>query len=76
MAYFVLPAGKTLDLNFIHNQSDRSAPDNVALLNSPNGFRRNQGYGSWEINLAAFFRELNTKKSVAGSRQERRHRRS
>ncbi len=52
-AYLVLPAGKTLDLNFIHNQAKRVGP--VA-----DGFLRNQGMGSWEINLAAFLRELNT----------------
>ncbi|MGE3311425.1 MAG: hypothetical protein AB7O66_15770 [Limisphaerales bacterium] len=52
-AYLVLPAGKTLDLNFIHNQAKRVGP--VA-----DGYFRNQGVGSWEINLAAFFRELNT----------------
>ncbi|HTG45471.1 MAG TPA: hypothetical protein VK633_13170, partial [Verrucomicrobiae bacterium] len=59
MAYLVLPAGKTLDLNFIHNQVDRNSPDAIDIARAGNGFRRNQGVGSWEINLAAFFRELN-----------------
>jgi hypothetical protein len=63
MAYLVLPAGKTLDLNFIHNQVRQSSPDRLDLnLSAPtgNGFSRNEGVGPWEINLAAFFRELNT----------------
>lgn len=52
-AYLLLPAGKSLDLNFIHNQAKRNLP-------ADDGFLRNQGVGSWEINLAAFLRELNT----------------
>ncbi len=59
MAYLVLPAGKTLDLNFIHNQGNLTAPDRIDLATAANGYTRNQGVGSWEINLAAFFRELN-----------------
>jgi hypothetical protein len=59
-AYLVLPAGKTLDLNFIHNQVMPGADDNLQTTPGRNGFVRNQGYGSWEINLAAFLRELNT----------------
>ncbi|MBL9127587.1 MAG: hypothetical protein JNL97_08070, partial [Verrucomicrobiales bacterium] len=51
-AFLVLPVGKTLDLNFIHNQAKRVGP-------AVEGFARNQGVGPWEINLAAFFRELN-----------------
>ncbi|MGI8964815.1 MAG: hypothetical protein ACR2H1_01870 [Limisphaerales bacterium] len=52
-AYLVLPAGKTLDLNYIHNHAKPRTPLSEA-------FWRNQGFGSWEINLAAFFRDLNT----------------
>ncbi|HWD18316.1 MAG TPA: hypothetical protein VHB20_03490 [Verrucomicrobiae bacterium] len=55
-AYMVLPIGKTLDLNFIHNESQN-------VFNASSGqdhFVRNQGVGSWEINLAAYLRELNT----------------
>lgn len=52
-AYIVLPTGKSLDINYIHN--------NARLDRSPGqGYYRNQGVGSWEINLAAFFRDLNT----------------
>lgn len=61
-AYLALPAGKTLDLNFIHNQVEPSSDDVIdkATPGTKNGFTRNQGIGSWEINLAAFLRELNT----------------
>lgn len=48
-AYLVLPVGKALDLNTIHNDT------------SPNpgyGYMRNQGFGPWELNLGAFFHEL------------------
>jgi hypothetical protein len=53
-AFLVFPAGKSLDLNFVHNQAKR--PANPAI----DGFSRNQGVGSWELNLAAFLRDLNT----------------
>ncbi len=55
-AFIVLPVGKSLDANFLHNQAK-------GLLNMnalDNGFMRNQGFGSWEINLAAFLTDLNT----------------
>ena len=52
-AYLILPAGKSLDLNFIHNQAKHLGPQNE-------GFNRNQGYGAWEINLAGFLSDLNT----------------
>ncbi|HEV2692364.1 MAG TPA: hypothetical protein VG347_05660, partial [Verrucomicrobiae bacterium] len=54
-AFIALPVGESLDLNYIHNQAF------TATLNSiQDGFFRNQGVGSWEINLAAFFADLNT----------------
>jgi hypothetical protein len=53
-AYIVVPSGQTLDVNYIHNQT-RNQP-----LGNDDGFFRNQGAGSWEINLAAFFTDLNT----------------
>ena len=55
-SYLVVPVGKTLDVNYIHNQARSGANMN------PNGmdFFRNQGVGSWEINLAAFLYDLNT----------------
>ena len=53
-AFVAVPADGSLDLNAIHNQAL-----NVNL--SPNdGYFRNQGVGSWEINLAAFLSDLNT----------------
>ena len=57
LAYLVLPAGKTLDLNFMHNQVNPA--ERLDQANAVNGYSRNQGVGSWEINLAAFLRELN-----------------
>jgi hypothetical protein len=55
MAFVVLPAGKTLDLNFNHNEVKFRRPDPAQ-----SGFSRNQGVGSWEVNLAAFLADLNT----------------
>ena len=52
-AYIVIPAGKTLDVNYIHNRAKR-------ISNLGEGFLRNQGVGTWEINLAAFLADLNT----------------
>src|ERR1035441_3542401 len=47
-AYLVVPAGQSLDLNCIHNQAGNRGKFN------PQGtdFRRNQGVGTFEINLA------------------------
>ncbi len=60
-AYLVLPAGKTLDLNFVHNQANPAAPDALTPYGpGGNGYFRNQGVGSWELNLAGFLRDLNT----------------
>jgi hypothetical protein len=59
--YLALPISRTLDLNYIHNY----AKGNIGLTpnvsrNNGDGFLRNQGYGSYEINLAAFLHDLNT----------------
>jgi hypothetical protein len=52
-AYIMLPAGKSLDLNFSHNSAKNL---NLTQLQPvPEGYFRNQGFGSWELNLAAFF---------------------
>jgi hypothetical protein len=56
-AYLVQPVGKTLDLNFIHNHAK---PTSAQPGNFVDGYLRNQGVGSWELNLAAFLRDLNT----------------
>ena len=53
-AFVCLPASGSLDLNYIHNQARN------ASLSASDGFFRNQGVGSWEINLAAFLTDLNT----------------
>ncbi|MCX8156877.1 MAG: hypothetical protein N3J91_10590 [Verrucomicrobiae bacterium] len=52
-AYLVMPSGGLLDLNANHNQAKRRGVNDEAFL-------RNQGHGSWEINLAAFLHSLNT----------------
>ena len=56
-AYLVQPVGKTLDLNFIHNHAKRTGSAPNAFVD---GFLRNEGVGSWELNLAAFLGDLNT----------------
>ena len=57
-SYFVVPAGKTLDVNYIHNQANNPQKGAMDLLGRD--FLRNQGVGSWEINLASFLYDLNT----------------
>lgn len=60
--YFALPISRTLDLNYIHNYEKGnvgSLPSQVSAANG-DGFLRNQGYGSYELNLAAFLHDLNT----------------
>jgi hypothetical protein len=54
-AFVAMPADGSLDLNAIHNQSF-----SAALSPANDGFFRNQGVGTWEINLAAFLTDLNT----------------
>ena len=53
-AYIAVPVGKTLDLNYAHNYTKRSSLTMDA--NVGDGFFRNQGVGTWEINLAALLR--------------------
>jgi hypothetical protein len=57
-AYAVVPTGKTLDVNYIHNQA--SAVLSGTMDANGRDFFRNQGVGAWEINLAAFLHDLNT----------------
>ncbi len=61
-AYMVLPVGNSLDLNYIHNYARGAAPKLGGGALPPtmikDGFSRNQGIGSWEINLAAFLTDL------------------
>lgn len=58
IAYLVAPASRTLDINTIHNAAKtiHGSPD----ANGYSAYFRNQGVGSWEINLAAFLADLNT----------------
>ncbi|MFM7554812.1 MAG: hypothetical protein ACKPAH_05860, partial [Verrucomicrobiota bacterium] len=53
IAYLVVPADQTVDLNHAHNQARN--PDATTSL-----FLRNQGVASWELNLGGLFRDLNT----------------
>jgi hypothetical protein len=63
-AFIALPADGTLDINAIYNQALQGkasaipTPVNPPPLNDT--YFRNQGVGSWEINLAAFLADLNT----------------
>ena len=54
-AYIILPTGKSLDANFIHNGSKTRGFSPPTMFER---YLRNQGVGSWEINLAAFFETL------------------
>jgi hypothetical protein len=54
-AYLVIPTSAALDLNYIHNYAKE-----LSTTMPADGFWRNQGVGSWEINLAAFLADLNT----------------
>ncbi len=56
-SYLVAPAGKTLDVNYTHNQALAARR---RMDPSGTDFFRNEGVGSWEINLAAFLYDLNT----------------
>ena len=53
IAYLVVPADQTVDLNYSHNQARN--PDATSSQ-----FFRNQGVAPWELNMAGLFRDLNT----------------
>jgi hypothetical protein len=55
-SYYVTPAGKTLDVNTMHNQAATKATPKIPS----DGYMRNQGVGPWELNLPAFLTDLNT----------------
>ncbi len=57
-AFIAQPIGNSLDLNYIHNQAITKTVNPAAA--GQDGFFRNQGVGSWELNLAAFLTDLNT----------------
>ncbi len=52
-AFIVLPEGKSLDLNTIHNQIKQPA------MRGGDYYARNQGIGPWEMNLGGFLSDLN-----------------
>lgn len=58
-AFVVLPVNLSLDINRMHNYSkgNLGLPAN---MNTGDGFLRNQGVGTFELNLAGFLRDLNT----------------
>jgi hypothetical protein len=56
-AYVVIPTSQALDINHMHNYA--KGPQLGSFVMGPDGFWRNQGVGSWEINLAAFLADLN-----------------
>src|SRR5437899_604248 len=58
--FAVIPAGRTLDVNYIHNYA--KAYNNQLRVQGGvgDGFRRNQGVSSSENSLASFFVDLNT----------------
>ncbi|HEV2327745.1 MAG TPA: pilus assembly PilX N-terminal domain-containing protein [Verrucomicrobiae bacterium] len=60
---FIAVPANSADLNYIHNQafsaSSASSGLNNLLVNN-DGYFRNQGVGTWEINLAAFLADLDT----------------
>src|ERR1017187_111648 len=59
-AFIALPVGNTLDLNAIHNEAKNLQVNPGVPATIADSFFRNQGVGSWEINLAAFLADLNT----------------
>ena len=64
-AFIAVPVGNTLDLNAIYNQVFDENNGGNGQVNPPppaavDGYFRNQGVGSWEINLAALLADLNT----------------
>ncbi len=56
-AYIAVPVGRTLDLNHIHNYARQLS---LPTMTAGDGFLRNQGVGTWELNLAGFLVDLNT----------------
>src|ERR1039458_10096852 len=59
-AFIAVPVGNALDLNAIHNNAMTKTVNPDAVTHVSDGYFRNQGVGSWEINLAAFLTDLNT----------------
>ena len=48
-AFIAVPAGNTIDLNYIHNDAYNVAHNTYPAMNAGfDGFMRNQGVGSWK----------------------------
>jgi hypothetical protein len=52
-AYLVLPAGKSLDLDFMHNETKQNP-------SYAERYYRGLGFGTWDLNLGGFLADLNT----------------
>lgn len=60
-AYIMLPTGKSLDINFIHNLAIyETGTTNLTYDTTRLRYSRNQGVGSYELNLAGFLMDLHT----------------
>ena len=57
-AYIAVPISQALDINYIHNAAANPAKASIDTTGA--NFLRNQGVGTWEINLASFLYDLNT----------------
>jgi hypothetical protein len=55
-AYVVMPAGRSLNLNYLHNQSKELRLRGQLTTAAGPLYNRNQGVGAHELNLAAFLR--------------------
>lgn len=60
IAYVVTPAGRNLDWNYIHNSVKIAHGLDDSTGTGRSAFLRNEGVGSWELNLAGFLSDLNT----------------
>ncbi|MBW8863375.1 MAG: hypothetical protein JF609_00315 [Verrucomicrobia bacterium] len=59
-AFIALPVGESLDVNAMHNYVKRVVAKPQLMPLGADSYMRNQGVGSWELNLAAFLSDLNT----------------
>ncbi len=59
-AFLAQPIGNSLDLNYIHNQVFNRSQNLIGSIGTSDGYFRNEGVGSWELNLAGFLADLNT----------------
>ena len=59
-AFIIIPASKTLDVNYAHNYAKGIYLGSSLAVNPTDGFMRNQGATTFEINLGAFLADLNS----------------